>query len=83
MNLPHFTPIILQEIFVFLNSVGSFQIVVRNSINIIDTWYCHWNSDQKWQKKKIIINGSNREMEQMLKKPKKFEVRKSKYVTNL
>ncbi len=21
-------------------------VVVRNSINIIDTWYCHWNSDQ-------------------------------------
>ncbi len=65
-------------------------MVVRNSINTfwyrwvsipylgIDTWYCHWNSDQKYQKKNLNeITGNGAETS---KKPKKFEVWKSKYV---
>ncbi len=43
------------------------KLVVRNNIDTfwyrsvsipylgIDTWYCHWNSDQKYQKNKINI----------------------------
>ncbi len=37
----------------------------------IDTWYCHWYSDQKCQKNEITGNGA--ETGQMSKKPKNFE----------
>ncbi len=64
----------------------TFQLVVRNSIDTIDTVSILGivtGIVTKTGKKNKYKNKNNRETGQMLKKPKKFEVRKLKYVTNL
>ncbi len=71
----------------------SSHLVVRNSIDTIsilylgiDTWYCHWNSNQKCPKKlkaKVEITRKHGKCWRNLKYWKSKSGNMSKYVTNL